>query len=87
MNPQKDYVKAANKPPQTPVSSEVKCLCKHGKCRKGESQCSRCDKGWTGRPLCDVKVDETPSKISRRGKGAQDEAENMSNPYSQQMKP
>ena len=58
-------------------------MCKHGQCRKGESTCSKCDKGWTGMPMCDVKVEETPSKISRR----KSDVENMSNQYSQQMKP
>ena len=76
MNP--DSVKPTKKP-----SSEVRCMCKHGKCRKGESTCSKCDKGWTGMPLCDIKVEETPSKISRR----KSDVENMSNQYSQQMKP
>ena len=33
---------------------EVKCLCVHGKCRKGEATCSgACDKGWSGRH-CDT---------------------------------
>lgn len=33
---------------------EVKCLCVHGKCRKGEAKCDgTCDKGWSGRH-CDT---------------------------------
>lgn len=35
---------------------EVKCLCVHGKCRDGESECYKCDQGWTGK-LCDIKKD------------------------------
>ena len=31
----------------------VKCLCKHGTCKKGESKCSQCNSGWTGKQ-CDV---------------------------------
>jgi len=36
---------------------EVKCLCVHGKCKEGESEChGGCDSGWSG-PHCD-----TPNK-------------------------
>lgn len=38
---------------QKAKSTEVKCLCVHGICNKGESTCAKCDFGWTGR-LCDT---------------------------------
>jgi len=38
----------------THVEPEVKCLCVHGICKKGESECSgRCLDGWSG-PHCDT---------------------------------
>jgi hypothetical protein len=36
------------------IKPKVECLCVHGTCKEGESECSgRCDSGWTGR-YCDV---------------------------------
>ena len=49
-------------------NKEVKCLCEHGKCRKGENFCEKCDLGWTGK-YCDMKTvtnmkfDSKPSTI------------------------
>lgn len=34
--------------------ARVECLCVHGKCKAGESECSgRCLTGWSG-PHCDI---------------------------------
>ena len=59
----KEVVPAA--PPKTPY---VKCLCKHGECRKGEKECYKCHHGWTGLPLCDERVKDppAPTRIERR---------------------
>lgn len=45
---------------------EVKCLCTHGVCKPKESQCWKCNLGWTG-TLCDIRADD--SNINR-GAGA-----------------
>ena len=31
----------------------VVCLCVHGKCKQGETRCTKCDVGWSG-TLCDI---------------------------------
>ena len=35
---------------------QAKCLCVHGECAQGDSECSKCYSGWTGR-LCDIPND------------------------------
>ena len=46
---------------------EVKCLCVHGKCRKGEATCSgACDKGWSGRH-CDTPSAQTLKNVVNDG--------------------
>lgn len=52
------------------IKPKVECLCVHGTCKEGESECSgRCDSGWTGR-YCDVPDagEEKMMHINRRQK-------------------
>lgn len=36
---------------------KVHCACVHGECKKGESKCNKCYKGWKGK-LCDISDDK-----------------------------
>jgi len=43
---------------------EVKCLCVHGKCKEGESEChGGCDSGWSG-PHCDTPNEEKLDNVN-----------------------
>ena len=44
----------------------VICTCVHGDCNEGESACSKCYRGWTGR-MCDIAEGEKTKRVVKKG--------------------
>lgn len=50
--------------PQEQPKEHVECLCVHGTCNEGESEChGRCESGWTGKH-CDVPAERKVENVN-----------------------